>query len=194
MVLSLAGLPADAEPATNAPATEQRPAAWAVPLNKPGLPNAFKVSATLYRGAQPTAEGFAELKRMGVRTVINLRAFHADPSAAGTNAPADERIRVQTWHPEREEVVRFLAAATDTNRTPVFVHCQHGADRTGMMCAIYRVAVCGWSKEDAIAEMTRGGFGFHTVWANLVEFIERLDVETIKKQAGFTTVTRRDGT
>ena len=51
---------------------------WAVAVKKPGLPNLYKISDQLYRGAQPEDEGFAELKKMGIKTVINLRSFHSD--------------------------------------------------------------------------------------------------------------------
>ena len=73
---------------------------------------------------------------------------------------------------------------TETNRAPVFVHCQHGSARTGTMCAIYRVAVGGWTKEEAIWEMTEGGFGFHPEWKNLVRYVRHLDIERIRKLGG----------
>ena len=44
------------------------------------------------------------------------------------------------------------------------MHCQQGADRTGTMMAFYRIAVQGWPKDDAIAEMKNGGYGFHSIW------------------------------
>jgi protein tyrosine/serine phosphatase len=59
-------------------------------------------------------------------------------------------------------------------------YCHRGADRTGMMTAIYRVAVQGWTKEQAIAEMTQGGFGFYSGWRNLVRYIRDLDIERLK--------------
>lgn len=52
------------------------------------------------------------------------------------------------------------------------------------MCAVYRIAIQGWSREEALKEMTGGGFGFHDVWVNLVPWIEALDLERIKKEAG----------
>src|SRR5258706_7019113 len=62
-----------------------RPANWAVKLDKPGLANFHQVTTNLYRGAQPTAKGAAQLKAMGIKTVINLRAFHSDKNKlAGT--------------------------------------------------------------------------------------------------------------
>src|ERR1051326_9305937 len=54
----------------------QRPASWATPLEKPGLPNLHQVSPTLYRGAQPSHEGMLQLQQMGVKTVIALRGLH----------------------------------------------------------------------------------------------------------------------
>jgi hypothetical protein len=52
-----------------------------------------------------------------------------------------------------------------------------------MMIAIYRIAVQGWSKADAIDEMTKGDFGFHPMRKNLITFIEKLDVATLKRRA-----------
>lgn len=161
-----------------------RPERWARPLEKPGLPNLHRVSDAYYRGAQPSAAGMQELVRMKVKTVVNLRAVNSDRDEIGDAALAYEHISFKAWHAEDEDVVRFLRIVTDEKRKPVFVHCQHGADRTGMMTAIYRIAVEGWSKDDAIAEMTEGGFGFHSIWKDLVEYLRELDVERLRKEAG----------
>jgi len=164
--------------------TEARPARWAQPVTKAGLPNLHKVSDGLYRGAQPSAEGMRELKEMGVKTVVSLRAFHSDRDEIGETSLAYEHIPMKPWHPETEDVVRFLQIVTARDRRPVFVHCQYGADRTGTMCAVYRVFVEGWPKEEAIQEMTQGGFGYHTVWQKLIEFLKELDVDDVKRRAG----------
>jgi protein-tyrosine phosphatase len=91
-----------------------------------------------------------------------------------------------TWDPETKDVVRFLKIVTDSNRKPVFVHCQRGADRTGMMCAIYRIAVQGWSKAEAAEEMTKGGFGFYSGWQDLIDYVLKLDPDEIKRSAGLS--------
>jgi hypothetical protein len=98
---------------------------------------------------------------------------------------------MKAWHPERKEVIRFLQIVTDPGRTPVLVHCQHGADRTGTMCALYRIVVQGWTKEEAIQEMKEGGFGFHGVWINLSNWINELDMASIKEDAGITNLERK---
>ena len=171
------------------PATE-RPASWAQPIQLDGVPNLHKVSDNLYRSAQPTEQGMKNLKALGIKTVVSLRSFHSDRDELGKTELGYEHITMKAWHPERKEVVRFLKIVTDPKRAPVLVHCLHGADRTGTMCAWYRIAVQGWTKEEAIREMTQGGFNFHSVFDNLPEWIQELDVESIKKDAGIKTETQ----
>ena len=157
---------------------------WAQRLEVPGVENLHKVSEELYRGAKPTKEGMQQLKELGIKTIVNLRSFHSDREEIGDTGLSYEHIYMKPWHAEDEEVERFLKIVTDEKRTPVFVHCQRGADRTGTMCAIYRIAVQGWSKDEAIEEMTKGGFGFYSGWQNLIKYIRELDIEGIKSQAG----------
>lgn len=178
--LTLAGSGMAEEVETN------RPASWAKPVRLQGVPNLYQVSDTLYRSAQPTAKGMQNLKANRIKTVVNLRSFHSDRDEIGTTDLGYEHIHMKAWHPEREDVVRFLKIAMNTNQTPVLVHCQYGADRTGTMCALYRVVVQGWTKEEAVREMTDGGYGFHEVWENLPEWIEGLDIESIRKEVGIT--------
>jgi protein tyrosine phosphatase (PTP) superfamily phosphohydrolase (DUF442 family) len=166
----------------DAPAT--RPDHWAQPVEIDGVPNLFKLSDELYRSAQPSAGGMQRLKERGVKTVVNLRSFHSDRDEIGDTGLGYEHIYMKSWHPEDKELVRFLQIVTNKERTPVLVHCQHGADRTGLMCAVYRVAVQGWTKDDAITEMTAGGFGFSPIWTNIVQFLRDLNVEDIKQRAG----------
>lgn len=164
-----------------------RPATWAQPLGLAGVPDLHKVSDTLYRSGQPTAAGMRNLERMGIKTVLNLRSFHSDRDELAGTGLRPERLTMKAWHPERKEAVEFLRIAADPQRTPVLVHCQHGADRTGAVCALYRIAVDGWTKDEAIREITRGGFGLHGVWRrNLEAWIRRLDVEAIRREAGIT--------
>ena len=168
-------------------ASAAEPHRWAVKIgNQPGLENFHRVTPNLYRGKQPTAEGMRSLQAVGVKTVIDLRAFHSDAGEAKGTKLAIERISFKTWHPEDADVVRFLRIATAKEKRPVFVHCQHGSDRTGTMIAIYRIAIQGWTKREAIDEMTKGGFGFHPMWKNLVAYIEKLDVEAVRRRAGIS--------
>ena len=157
---------------------------WAKPIKASGLPNFHKVSDQFYRGEQPFPEGFPELKKRGIKTVINLRAFHSDKGNIAGTGLAYESSSFNTWHPEEEDMIKFLKIVTDKEKEPVFVHCQHGSDRTGTMAALYRMAVQGWPADEAIKEMKEGGFGFHTVWQNLEPFLRGLKIEELKAKAG----------
>jgi protein tyrosine phosphatase (PTP) superfamily phosphohydrolase (DUF442 family) len=168
-----------------------RPSLWAHPIDVDGAPNLHQVDTNLYRSAQPTKIGIQNLKLMGIKTLVNLRSFHSDRDEIGEIDIGYEHIYMKAWHPERKEVIRFLQIVTDPGRTPVLVHCQHGADRTGTMCALYRIVVQGWTKEEAIQEMKEGGFGFHGVWINLSNWINELDMASIKEDAGITNLERK---
>ena len=161
--------------------------AWAQRLALEGVPNFAKVSDTLYRGAQPSAEGMRSLSKMGIKTIVSLRAIHSDRGLIGDLPLGYVHVSMKPWHGEYEDVVEFLRAATEPRLAPVLVHCEFGSDRTGTMCAAYRIVVCGWSKEEAIDEMVNGGFGFHKQWQNLIVFVRELDVDRIKRQLGEQT-------
>ena len=179
---------------TNIPSAnaENRPESWAKPLaGISGLPNLNRVSSSLYRSAQPAKDGFAFLNTQTslvtgdrpVKTIVSLRTFNDDaPLVPALTGLKLEQIRFKTWHPEDEDVIKFLRIATTPSMQPVLVHCQHGADRTGTMVAIYRIAYEGWTKKQATDEMINGGFGFHPMWQNLLNYIEKLDVDAIKSQ------------
>lgn len=163
---------------------------WATSLAvNQGLPNLNRVNSSLYRSAQPTKKGFEFLTHQPrlyqmdqpIKTVLSLRAFHDDASMIPSSSPLiSEQIRFNTWHPEREDILKFLRIVTTPELQPVLVHCQHGSDRTGTMIAIYRIVIDGWTKEQAKEEMVQGDFGFHPIWQNLLHFIDDLDVEALK--------------
>lgn len=180
LAMILAGSAAADEPAA------ARPSDWAQPVKLDGLPNLHQVSKTLYRCAQPEDKSAKSINSLGIRTVVNLRAFHSDKDELKGVTAKQVHIKMKTWHAEHEDLVKFLKIATDPKQAPVLVHCQHGADRTGTACAVYRIVVQGWTKEEAIREMTEGGYGFHEVWKNLPDWIKDLDVEAMRKEAGIT--------
>jgi protein tyrosine phosphatase (PTP) superfamily phosphohydrolase (DUF442 family) len=170
--------------AAEAPGGGERPAHWAQPMNVRGVPNLHKVDEGLYRSAQPTAEGVQNLRKQGFETILNLRSLHSDRFGIGETGLAYEHIRMKAWRPTETEVVRFLQIVCNPKRQPVLVHCQHGADRTGAMCALYRIVVQGWTKGEALREMRQGGYGFHSVFAHLSTFIDSVDVESVRRRAG----------
>ncbi len=47
--------------------------------------------------------------------------------------------------------------AQATPASPMFIHCEHGVDRTGLLIALYRVIHQGWTRQDANREWVRNG-------------------------------------
>ena len=161
-------------------------AQWAEPMQVQGLPNLYKVCDNLYRGAQPTAEGLQELKKLGVRTVIDLRESDGNQARMAELGLTYEHIPMTAFRVKDDHVVQFLRIAGAADHAPIFVHCKRGADRTGLMCAVYRVAFQGWTKDQAIAEMTQGGFRFNHGYQNVVNYIRDVNIDQLKQHAGLT--------
>lgn len=94
---------------------------------------------------------------------------------------SDKELSVKSWHIEDEDVIRVLKIIRQKENGPFLIHCQHGADRTGVMSAMYRITEQGWSKDAAISEMVNGGYGFHPIWSNIIRYIKDVDVDKIKR-------------
>jgi protein tyrosine phosphatase (PTP) superfamily phosphohydrolase (DUF442 family) len=156
------------------------PQAFAERLDLPGVPNFHRVTDDLYRGAQPSRTGFRELDQMGIRTVVNLRWYRSDRARLADTGLHYEHVGIKGWSASVGHAIQFLRIATDKRRTPVFVYCENGADRTSFVCAAYRVVVCGWSKEDAIREMTDSRFGADAELKDLPERIRDMEVERVR--------------
>ena len=163
-----------------------RPVAWARPIALAGVPNLHAMAQNIYRSAQPRAEGFIALAtRYGVKTVISMRANHEDDDLVEGLDMRALRFPTDTWHIRRASVVGALRTLRQTAQTePVLLHCQHGADRTGLVAALYRIMYENWSKDAALDEMINGGFGYHAIWGNIPRFIERFDVERLRREVG----------
>jgi len=137
-------------------------------LHLAGIHNAGKINEVLYRGAQPKETGLAELKKLGVTTVVDLRGEDREKLDWERNAAAALGMRfvhlpVSGWSPPSDEqVAQFLALFRDDPHKKVFVHCRFGDDRTGVLVATYRMAVDKWSPEQAMGEMYF--FGFNGFW------------------------------
>lgn len=148
--------------------------------NLPGLANVGRVAPGVYRGAEPGKDGYATLKALGIRTVIDMRTSESEKQqveAAGMKAVA---IPIEmSRNGLQEKVDRVVALMADPANQPVYVHCRHGQDRTGIVVAAYRMKHQGWSLADAEAEMQ--AFGFNDVWVNFKKFIRRYGAELIKR-------------
>jgi len=93
---------------------------------------------------------------------------------------------MSAWGLHDDLVLQALRIMADPANRPLLIHCQHGADRTGAMVALYRVVVQNWSKADAIREMNEGGYHHSFLWKNLDHYVDRADVAALRKALGLS--------
>jgi len=155
-----------------------------------GVGNFGEVTPTLYRGGQPKPAGFEGLAKMGINIVVDVRLSGRDKERKGVEKLGMQFVEIP-WHclvPKDETFVRFLTLLRQNPDKKVFVHCRYGDDRTGMMIAAYRMAVEGWTPEEARKEMQK--FGFHRlVCPSLVPY-EKNFPERLKKDPAFQALRR----
>tara|TARA_R110002073_G_scaffold93036_2_gene217624 strand:- start:11 stop:604 length:594 start_codon:yes stop_codon:yes gene_type:complete len=138
-----------------------------------GLKNVARITDKLYRGAQPTEQGYQQLKDMGIKTVISFRRFN--DSRAEVEAAGLEFVRIPIYAsigsnpPTDEQLQLFFDTVLDPEKQPVFMHCKHGKDRTGMMAGLFRIERQCWTNQEAIDEMQ--AFGYHDVFRDLIGFV-----------------------
>ncbi len=130
----------------------------------PGIHNFFQVDEHVYRGAQPTDEGFQYLARIGVKTIIDLREAddRSQEEESQVTAAGMKYINVPMTGltpPTDSEINQILGILEDGKTGPVFVHCKRGADRTGAVIASYRIEHDGWDSHRALSEAKSLGMG-----------------------------------
>jgi tyrosine-protein phosphatase SIW14 len=159
-----------------------------------GVPNFQKVDDHVYRGAQPTGQGFKSLAKLGIKTVVDLRE-------SGNRSRVEEKIVRAAGMgyvtvpmngleaPSNDKVGKVLALLEDTSTGPVFVHCQHGADRTGAVIACYRIEHDRWKNDQALREAKSLGMSFfeRAIQRYVREFQPRTLDASIAMDASATT-------
>ncbi|HKP36868.1 MAG TPA: dual specificity protein phosphatase family protein [Pyrinomonadaceae bacterium] len=134
--------------------------------NGPSFPgvsieNFGKVNDHYYRGSQPDHQQFAELKRIGIKTVIDLRK---DNKAAAEGWARDSGLKYfriplkASTAATEEQTAYFLSLVNDPENWPVYVHCKGGRHRTGALTAVYRITHDGWTADQAYREMQEFDF------------------------------------
>lgn len=145
------------------------------------LINMYKIDTDIYRSEQPTEIDFKALQEYGIHEVLNLRRWHSDDDEAKGTALRLHRLKMRAGSVNEKQLVEALRIIYN-RKGPILVHCHHGSDRTGVVCALYRVIFQHVPKEEAISEMTGEEYGFHGIYKNLIRVIREADIERIKKE------------
>lgn len=163
---------------------------YAQTTQTPPIVNFHTFGEGLYRGARPDVAGLTYLKNLGVKTVINLQGgdlnnaslrwivSRMEPGEAPAmiqaekenvehlgmnfiNVPLDSLSDVTTL--EAQQINFLVKFIQDPKNQPLYIHCEHGADRTGLVVALYQVFIQGWTPQAAYEQMEE--FGHDTIHA-----------------------------
>lgn len=151
---------------------------WAQPVDDRF--NLHQMTPTLYRSALPDSSALPVLQQLKIGTVINFLP-ESDAPWLQTSDIKQVQLTYRTNHVDDSDVLAAIRAIQEAEANgPVLMHCKHGSDRTGLMAAMYRVVVQGWSKEEALNEMTQGGFGSSNGFRDGVRYMMKADVAKLR--------------
>jgi tyrosine-protein phosphatase SIW14 len=161
---------------------------WNLPSDSTyaGVPNFGKATTHIWRGGQPTAEGFRQLEAARVKTIVNLRSDHDDFDLLSGTKLKYVRIPMRAWNPGQGDTAQ-LVLVLKTLRTlsanpatsPVFIHCAGGKDRTGFSVAAYHIVFDHWAPNEAIMQMF--DYRFNAIWFANPDFLRRLDAAHVRE-------------
>jgi tyrosine-protein phosphatase SIW14 len=127
-------------------------------LREKGIPNFGEVTPTLYRGGQPSPEGFEKLAQMGVNIVVDTGRSKRDEKQIRELGMKYVSLPWYCPFPKETVFARFLELIRENPDKKIFVHCRLGDDRTGLMVAAYRIGLQGWTADEAMKEMQLFGY------------------------------------
>lgn len=156
---------------------------WAVAIDQAA--NFYRLDNKLFRSQQLSAQDEPLLKQQGINTIINLRFFdrNDDQQAFAGKSLTLINTPLLSWAISPKEVAAVLWEIEKAQRQgAVLIHCYHGADRTGLIAAMYRVVYQNWSPAEAQREMVQGPYGFHSIWKNMHDFFTDQQVAAVKAE------------
>lgn len=149
------------------------------------------IEGQLYRGARVTQKNEYEyLAKIGIKTIINLQggdtAISAIEGGEKSNDIWTEQMILNNFSieqiskplnsfegvtdAEKKSIEDVLNIFSDPAKQPVYVHCAHGADRTGLVIALYMVTHEHMSPKEAIRQMRKNGHNFfHFLFTNAMD-------------------------
>ena len=159
-------------------------------VDKNNLPNFHKVNDMLYRGGRPKPASIGQLREIGIKTVLSFECafFFKNPDAVQKEKQWVEKTGLKFLHipmhplfrPSVKDVRKALDFIATPENQPIFIHCERGSDRTGIVIAAYRISIQGWDIKDALSEMKK--YGHRSIllfwWKNILSTFKQNTMES----------------
>jgi len=130
-------------------------------VTPPPIKNFGKLNDNYFRGSQPTHAQMAQLKTMGVKTIVDLRKDYVPAAREWARELGLNYFNIPLLPGRaatKEQTEYFLSLVNDSANFPVYVHCKGGRHRTGALTGVYRITHDGWTAEQAFDEMKKYDF------------------------------------
>lgn len=160
----------------------------------PGISNFDQVDSHVYRGGQPSAQGLGYLADLGVKTVIDLResGIRADAEQKVVTGSGMRYVNVPMGGltpPTQDQISKILELLENPAAGPVFVHCLHGADRTGAVIAAYHIDHDKWDNSRALSDAKAHHMSiFQLPRENFIRSFQARGLETVASPGGAAAV------
>ena len=154
------------------------------------IKNFGQMNERFFRGAQPKEDDYADLKALGVKTIIDLQEEslpYEKPIVEGLGMKYVSIPMVDKGYPPDSQIEQFLKIATDPATGVFFVHCAGGRHRTGIMGAVYRFTVDHWNYDQVYSEMKQ--YDFYSSWGHgdQKKFVQNYWAGVVAKNGGSVT-------
>lgn len=121
--------------------------------------NRHKVTDRVWRSAQPSPGQIRRYARRGIRTIINLRgtrdcgSYRLERKACAKHGIEMIDFNLRSREPPSRETIYAAKKLFETVEYPILMHCKSGADRVGLMSALYLFLHEGQPLETAMRQL-----------------------------------------
>jgi protein tyrosine/serine phosphatase len=153
--------------------------------------NFGQMDERFYRGGRPKQKDFAQLKALGIKTVIDLTDNTPDEKGyVEAEGMRYVNIAIPDKHdPSEAQISQFLKLVNDADTGKFYVHCAGGRHRTGVMGAIYRFNNYHWNFDQVYAEMLDFDFYTSNGHGGQKKFVENYAQQMLNNAAEAATTT-----
>lgn len=145
---------ADAQPTTAGTVSSN---AVGTPLPSTHIHNLFRATTNVFSGNSPdTDAAFAEIAKLGVKTIISVDGGKPDVEAARKHGLRYIHLPIG-YDGVPSNRVAELTKATQSATGPLYVHCHHGLHRGPAAVAVICEATAGWTTNQAVGWLKQAG-------------------------------------